>query len=202
VLYAPTWEGDRGSARYGSVVSHGVALTTALLASDRHRLVYRPHPRTGVVDPEFRRADAAIRTAILAANSRHPGAQHVFDDSGEVGWQLQAPDVAITDVSAMVYDRLATGRALVVTRPVSPEADVDEDGYLADAEWLRAEEAADIVAVVDRALGAESQERLSYWVRHHFGDMAPGSATTRFRAAIQRLMEEWDRHSALHPVER
>ncbi len=37
VLYAPTWEGDRPSAHYGSIASHGEALVTALLATGRHR---------------------------------------------------------------------------------------------------------------------------------------------------------------------
>ena len=60
-----------------------------------------------------------------------------------LGWQLAAADVAITDISAMVYDRLATGRPLLVCRPVSPEADVDEGGYLGAAEWLTADEAGD-----------------------------------------------------------
>jgi hypothetical protein len=53
VLYAPTWEGDRGAAAYGSIASHGVALVTSLLASGRHRVIYRAWsttstaPRTG-----------------------------------------------------------------------------------------------------------------------------------------------------------
>src|SRR6185312_4101563 len=57
VLYAPTWEGDRDAAAYGSVVSHGEALAAAVLASPDHRLIYRPHPRTGVLDPEVKRAN-------------------------------------------------------------------------------------------------------------------------------------------------
>ncbi|MDZ4046250.1 MAG: hypothetical protein U1E32_10815, partial [Rhodoglobus sp.] len=45
ILYAPTWEGDREAAAYGSIASHGVALVEALLATGRHRVIYRPHPR-------------------------------------------------------------------------------------------------------------------------------------------------------------
>src|SRR5690606_27208275 len=51
VLYAPTWEGDRSSMGYGSVASHGESLVSTLLADPRFRVIYRPHPRTGVVDP-------------------------------------------------------------------------------------------------------------------------------------------------------
>lgn len=199
VLYAPTWEGDRASAAYGSVASHGVAAMRALLGSTRHRVVYRPHPRSGVLDPAYRRANARIIAEIAAANSRDPRAQHVYDDGPELGWQLAAADVAITDISAMVYDRLATGRPLVVTRPVSSEAEIDLEGYLGDTEWLTAEGASDVVATIDRALSsAESLERLQHWVKHHFGDTTPGVATARFHGAVGHLMEEWDRHAQLH----
>src|SRR5690606_2395449 len=37
VLYAPTWEGDRPSAHYGSNATHGEALVGALLARPTHR---------------------------------------------------------------------------------------------------------------------------------------------------------------------
>ena len=98
VLYAPTWEGDREAAAYGSVQSHGVTLVGKLLASGSHRVIYRPHPRSGVLDPEFKRANAQIIAAIAAANTRDPRAQHVYDDGPTLGWQLAAADVAITDV--------------------------------------------------------------------------------------------------------
>jgi len=199
VLYAPTWEGDRASAAYGSIASHGVALVTALLETGHHRLMYRPHPRSGVVDRDYAAANRAIIAAIGRANAADPIAQHVFDDSPQLGWQLAAADVAITDISAMVYDRLATGKPLIVTRPVAPEAEIDESGYLGAAEWLAADEAADVVSTVDRVqVDAESQERLRFWVERHFGDTTPGEATRRFRAAVELLMKQWQRHAKIH----
>ncbi|MEO6200630.1 MAG: hypothetical protein ABIX44_05645, partial [Cryobacterium sp.] len=63
ILYAPTWEGDRPAAAYGSVASHGVALVTALLATGAHRVIYRPHPRSGVVDPGYAAANRQIISA-------------------------------------------------------------------------------------------------------------------------------------------
>jgi hypothetical protein len=199
VLYSPTWEGDRDAAAYGSVATHGVALTTALLGSGGHRLIYRPHPRTGVLDPETRRANETIIAAIRTANAQDATAQHVFDDGPDLGWQLGAADVAITDVSAMIYDRLATGRPLIVTRPVSDDAEIDSDGYLGQAEWLTAAESGDVVAIVDRVLhDTVALERLGFWVKRHFGDTTPGAATGRFRAAIRQLMTDWDRFAAEH----
>jgi hypothetical protein len=199
VLYAPTWEGDRDSAAYGSIASHGVSLVAALLASGSHRLVYRPHPRSGVVDAEYGAANRSIIAAIRAANAADPDAHHVFDDGNELGWQLAGADVAITDISAMVYDRLATGKPLIVTRPVSPLAEIDEKGYLGSSEWLTAEAASDIVAVADRVLHSEeAQQNLHYWVERHFGETAPGAATARFHAAVEHLVAEWERNALLH----
>lgn len=194
VLYAPTWEGDRPSAHYGSVASHGEALTAAVLASPRHRLIYRPHPRSGVVDPAYGAANRRIVAAIAAANAADPAAGHIYDDGPDLGWQLSAADVAVVDISAMVYDRLAADRPLMVTRPVDPAAAIDTHGYLSACEWLDASAAASVIAETDRVLGdPEAVARLEHWVRHYFGDASPGAATERFHAAIRHLMEEWER---------
>lgn len=199
VLYAPTWEGDRAAAAYGSIASHGVALVRALLATGRHRVVYRPHPRSGVVDPAYRRANQEIIRMIERANQADPAAQHVYDDRPELGWQLAAADVAIVDISAMVYDRLATGKPLLITRPANPDAQIDTGGYLSDCEWLTVEQATDVPGRLS-ALAADDAAggRLAAWVRHYFGDTTAGAATARFAAAVQLLMDRWEEHAALH----
>jgi hypothetical protein len=203
VLYAPTWEGDRDSASYGSIASHGVALARAVLASPEHRFIYRPHPRSGVLDREYAQANQAIIDAIAAANAADPSAHHVFDDGPQLGWQLAAADVAITDISAMVYDRLATGKPLLVARPVSAEADVDETGYLGHAEWLYADRAGDILAAVDAVQHSEeAQQNLRFWVEKHFGDTTPGVATQRFHAAVDELAGLWEREARVHASDR
>ncbi|MFB8387123.1 CDP-glycerol glycerophosphotransferase family protein [Microbacterium sp. NPDC055910] len=193
VLYAPTWEGDRPSAHYGSIVTHGEALVDALLSSGEHRVIYRPHPRSGVVDAAYGAADRRIIAAIAAANDRDPSAHHVYDDGPELGWQLAAADVAVVDISAMVYDRLAADKPLLITRPVDPDAVIDTHGYLSACEWLTVSAAPDIVAETARVLGdPDATTRLDQWARHYFGDTAPGAATARFHDAIRRLMAEWE----------
>lgn len=197
VLYAPTWEGDGPATAYGSVASHGTALIRDLLASPEHRVIYRPHPRTGTRDRAYAAADREIAEAIAAANRADPAARHVHDTAPELGWQLVAADVAIVDVSAMVYDRLATGKPLLVTRPVAPDAVVDTAGYLSDCEWLTADEAPNL----RRRLAGLSEDsaaavRLGRWVTYHFGDTRPGAATRRFHAAIDQLLADWERRAA------
>lgn len=193
VLYAPTWEGDRPSAHYGSILSHGEALVRALLPSGSHRVIYRPHPRSGVLNREYGAANQRIIRAIDAANAADPGAQHVFDSGPELGWQLTAADVAIVDISAMVYDRLATGKPLLVTRPADLRALIDVNGYLSDCEWLDAASAPDIASEATRVMAdTDALDRLGHWVTHYFGDTAPGVASAKFHAAIERLMTNWD----------
>jgi hypothetical protein len=64
VFYAPTWEGDRPTMAYGSIASHGVAIAEAVLASSTHRLIFRPHPRSGVNSREYREANQRIQAMI------------------------------------------------------------------------------------------------------------------------------------------
>ena len=202
VLYAPTWEGDRSSMGYGSVASHGVELTSTLLADPGYRLIYRPHPRSGVVDPHYGKANEQIIAAIRKANAADPNAHHVHDDGGTIGWQLVAADVAITDVSAMVYDRLATGKPILITRPVSPEAEIDDSGYLGACEWLTVDGARDVTSQVHAVMNnPDARDRLQFWVERYFGDTTQGVATQRLHDAVARLIAEWERHARLHEGE-
>ncbi|WP_223625968.1 CDP-glycerol glycerophosphotransferase family protein [Microbacterium sp. EST19A] len=197
VLYAPTWEGDRPSALYGSIATHGEALVKKLLATGAHRVIYRPHPRSGVVDEAYGAAHRRIISAINAANSADPTAQHVYDHGAELGWQLSAADVAIVDISAMVYDRLAAGKPLMITRPADERASIDTTGYLADCEWLTVEGASRIVTEVERVRADDAAvARLRMWVQHYFGDTTPGVATEKFHAAVETLMQEWEQWQA------
>ncbi|MFD8521116.1 hypothetical protein ACFV2D_14015 [Streptomyces capillispiralis] len=68
VLYAPTWEGWDGNPGNTSVVAAGENLVRALLADPGVRLLYKPHPLTGSVDPRAGAADRRIRELIRAAN--------------------------------------------------------------------------------------------------------------------------------------
>ncbi|RLP76481.1 hypothetical protein D9V32_06395 [Mycetocola tolaasinivorans] len=197
VLYAPTWEGDRASASYGSIATHGVTLVRQLLATGTHRVIYRPHPRSGVMDHAYAQANREIISMINAANHADSSAGHVYDHGIELGWQLAAADVAIVDISAMVYDRLAVGKPLMVTRPKNPDAEIDAGGYLQVCEWLTADAAANIVSEVDRvSADSEATARLEHWSRHYFGDTTPGATTRRFHAAVETLMQRWEENAA------
>ncbi|WP_165951167.1 hypothetical protein [Streptomyces aquilus] len=75
VLYAPTWEGWDGNPGNTSVIEAGENLVRALLADPGVRLLYKPHPLTGSVDPRAGAADLRIRELIRAANRARSGAR-------------------------------------------------------------------------------------------------------------------------------
>ncbi len=68
VLYAPTWEGWDGNPGNTSVIAAGENLVRALLSEPHVRLLYKPHPLTGSVDPRAGAADSRIRELIRVAN--------------------------------------------------------------------------------------------------------------------------------------
>ncbi|GHG69042.1 hypothetical protein GCM10018779_42060 [Streptomyces griseocarneus] len=73
VLYAPTWEGWDGNPGNTSVILAGENIVRALLADPGVRLLYKPHPMTGSVDPRAGRADERIQAMIREANTHRSG---------------------------------------------------------------------------------------------------------------------------------
>jgi hypothetical protein len=183
VWYAPTWEGDRPSIAYGSLASHGVALIEALLADPTVRVIYRPHPRTGYASAEHRAADKSIRALLAKGGDRH------LIDHGSYGWQWDFADACITDVSAVAYDWLATGKALVITEPAAG-AYRPRSALLDSIAMLSSVEASDVMSRI-RALqnDSEAREQLRGLTYHYFGDVSNQQSTKRFEDALERAYQ-------------
>ncbi len=75
VLYAPTWEGWDGNPGNTSVVMAGENLVRQLLADENVRLLYKPHPMTGSVDPRAGAANERVKAMIREANTKRSGAR-------------------------------------------------------------------------------------------------------------------------------
>ncbi|GAA0486563.1 hypothetical protein ABZ951_21100 [Streptomyces sp. NPDC046215] len=75
VLYAPTWEGWDGQPGNTSVMLAGENIVRALLADPKVRLLYKPHPMTGSVDPRAGLANERIQAMIREANTKRSGAR-------------------------------------------------------------------------------------------------------------------------------
>ncbi|MEU4969937.1 hypothetical protein [Streptomyces smyrnaeus] len=73
VLYAPTWEGFTDDPGNTSVLMAGENIVRALLADPQVRLLYKPHPMTGTVDPRAGAADLRIRALLQEANAERDG---------------------------------------------------------------------------------------------------------------------------------
>lgn len=189
VLFAPTWEGDRASMRYSSVESHGPALVRSLLATGRHRVIYRPHPRTGIVLRSTKAAHDEIVRLIEAANKADASAGHGVDTSGGFGWQLSVSDVAVMDISAVAYDWLATAKPLLVTQPAEPRAQLPESGLVRELDLFTAADAARAASVVDAAV-TQPDESHAALVRRYFGDTTPGASMARFLDACDDVIRE------------
>jgi len=190
VWYAPTWEGDRPSVAYGSLVSHGVELVEALVADPRVRVVYRPHPRTGLSSRRHEEADRAVRAVLARDGDRH-GARHLVD-TGAYGWQWAFADACVTDLSSVAYDWLATGKPLVVTEPTSSDVYRPASRLLDELPLLPAGASGSVLEVLRaRGLGADPQggspsaPLLDDLSGYYFGETAAGASTRRFEAAVE-----------------
>jgi hypothetical protein len=175
VLYAPTWEGSQPSVGYGSLPSHGRAIVAAL--TGEYRVIYRPHPLTGVIDPRHGEADRELRPLVDRVDTAIPLEQSFAD-----------ADLLITDVSAVTLNWLPGGKPVLVTRPAVP---VPPSALMRALPLLDAD--ADIAAEVALHLAedpvAEARREL---VRHYLGDTTPGAATANFIAACEDVMATRD----------
>ena len=74
VLYAPTWEGWTNDALVSSLHVVGVQLISTLLElSPEIRVIYKPHPMTGIRNAQVKKAHQKIVKMIADANAKRAG---------------------------------------------------------------------------------------------------------------------------------
>lgn len=178
VLYAPTWEGAQPSVSYGSLESHGPALLRSLTKT--YRVIYRPHPLSGVIDAAYGSVDAAVRELADRVDTTITLEQSFAD-----------ADLLICDVSAVSLNWLPTGKPVIITTPAAP---VPESRLLQVLPRLRADD--DAAAVVAEHLAADpAAVARGELIDYYLGDPTAGVATKRFIAACETLLatrdQEW-----------
>ncbi|HLR28400.1 MAG TPA: CDP-glycerol glycerophosphotransferase family protein [Ruania sp.] len=186
VLYAPTWEGGQSTVAYGSLPTHGPALVESLQRAGL-RVIYRPHPLTGVRDPSYGEADARLREMLAG--------DHGFISEGrELMTDFDQADLLICDVSAVANDWLVTGRPLLITRTSSPQTREAATQLLQVTPRLTAAEAsqAGSIAVEHITQDPQQAERAAL-VEYYLGDIRPGASLGRFLAACRDLSSIRDR---------
>ncbi len=194
LLYAPTWEGENEPNNYTSVDRYGPAITSALLAQDDVRVVYKPHPRVPTSKAAaMLDAHETICRLITDAARRQPDAGHVIaEDSTNVLALLRQADLLISDVSSvtldylylrnecplLLTDRRSDRRRLLVDAPVSAACDVVEESTVPVLPHLLS------AALHDDSYRAQRQQMRQFY----FGDVQPGESTTRFLDEVATLI--------------
>ncbi len=178
VFVAPTWEGDSPEMAYGTVAQSGVSLLVSLFDAG-FRVIYRPHPRTGVASPAARRARQECERLIEAR------AKGFLDTTDGVGWQMDVADAAVCEMSSVAVDWLSTGRPLLMLRPADPRAEVIDGGLFDRAQSLDPQDAARAGAVLRDALAdpTEACVLADELASHYLGPTAPGQQQSRFEDA-------------------
>ncbi len=141
--------------------------------------------------PAYRRAHEEVLRLLRDANATDARAHHLADTTGPFGWQVDAADVCVTDISAVAYDWLATGKPLLVTRPAEPRARLPESGLVRELPLLDAADAGRAPEIVDAAARHPDDVHAAL-VRHYFGDTTPGASMQRFLDACSTIVEQRD----------
>lgn len=173
ILWAPTWEGDSPSMAYGTLPVSGPLLVDALASAGAH-IIYRPHPRTGFLAPQFRAADDVLRARVSEAGG-------FVDTTPAVGWQFAAADACIAEMSSVAFDWLATGKPLALIRPADEHAQIVPGGLFDRVPSFPPESAAEAVAGLRTSVTGAAH--------HYLGSTAPGAQLRRFIAAVLRIAE-------------
>ena len=106
VLYAPTWEGWDGNPGNTSVILAGENIVRELLADENVRLLYKPHPMTGSVDPRAGAANTRIQTMITEANTRRSGARPGPEAAAELARRTEELNALTTSAFRKSADEL------------------------------------------------------------------------------------------------
>ena len=185
VLYAPTWEGSLIQNRYGSVASHGLQIVESILSkSDQFRLVYKPHPFTGSMITSWGEANDRIKNLIRSHPSNH------FVDESAFGWQPAISDIMITDVSAVAYDWLATGKPIVLTKPAEPQAELFTGGIFGELPLMQATQAAEAANWVERALNdPATTATVSAWSKKYYQPALDSKGQELFVTETMKLVQ-------------
>ncbi len=183
VFYAPTWEGDSPAMAYGTLKHNGPALVRGLLDAGC-RVLFRPHPRTGVMDVETAQALSYLKQLV----TEHP--RGYLDDDARLGWQLDAADVCLAEMSALAFDWLSTGKPLVLIRPDDPGAEVLPGGLFDRVPAGDARDPSELIDMVTSAAGSTVRAEMQRVQAHYLGDTAPGEQQRRFERATLNIIDE------------
>lgn len=133
VLYAPTWEGWDGNPGNTSVVLAGEHIVGQLLDDPRVRVLYKPHPMTGSVDPRAGAADERVRALIHEASTKRSGPR----PGPEAQAELLRRTTELDQLTSTVFRGAADELERMMLQG-TPDGDREERLARATAAWERA----------------------------------------------------------------
>jgi len=112
VLYAPTWEGFSEGANYTSVSDATYLAFSQLLKKSNIKVVFKPHPYTGMINPSVARALKRLHSLFEGA-----GNAEVYGADKNIHELMNESGMMITDVSSVLNDYLYTEKPIIITNP-------------------------------------------------------------------------------------
>lgn len=181
VFWAPTWEGDSVSMAYGTLSETGEPIADSLLTAG-YRVIFRSHPRTGSLDPAFRRALGAVEARL----DGHP--RGFIDRSPSVGWQFDVAEAAVAEMSSVAFDWLSTRKPLVMVPPHTDGAEILPAGLLSRTPCLEPGGEAKLGGLLRSALGEDRAAEIDELSSYYLGVTEPGSQIARFLDATESVI--------------
>jgi hypothetical protein len=197
VIYAPTWEGENDFNNYSSSDLYGVEIVRQLLALDRIRVIYRPHPRVASsTTPEVIGAHHQVLDLLASASHADPTAGHCTAMDGSILALFQHCDAMITDVSSVGLDflYLRTEKPIFLTDRRNDRAELEMDAPIsAAADIIDASTIGTFGSVLEARLSEDALLARRHELRRfYFGDLAPGESTQRFLSAVGAVIAKRD----------
>lgn len=186
VLYAPTWEGPQPSAAYGTIGSHGLQIVRQFVSSG-WRVLYRPHPLSGIRSPDYGDADRTIRSFIDQEQAQS-GVSHRLAIGQDLSESFAEADLLICDISGVAMDWLPTGKPLIVTRPAGESVSVAASALTELVPALPVGRLPDLIEIAEEETNLDPQgEQRRGLIEYYMGELTPGAAKARFVEVVSEM---------------
>ena len=154
VLYAPTWEGPSNDPAVSSLLHSGVAIVRTLLACEGVRVLFRPHPATGNVQPACAEVSRQVAALLAAAGPQHavvaPRTTDLYDCFNDA-------DAMVADLSGVVSDFLASDKPyFIVNGSALSDDEFREQNPSSGGAYLVGRGAAGLLAGLEDARGPDT----------------------------------------------
>jgi len=186
LLYAPTWEGYHGEEVSDcSIQSIGLPMVQWLLDKRPDvRIIFRPHPMTGSVDPAEGAAVAEV-SSLLRKASR----ENLVNPDMSLTDSFNLSHVLVADVSSVVADFLRSEKPMIVT----DVAGLGAAGMYAEypttvGSYILHPGIIDIDSIMADAFGPDPLAEQRIETRQYVLGAFAGSATDRFHAVLREVM--------------